>query len=85
MPSPPIFPRMANDDDEDGYGPDFTLAQMQVPSSCLTCRHKRRDGRRGCEAFPDAIPSAIAGGEHDHKTPFPGDGGIMYEPAFRVL
>lgn len=30
-----------------------------------------------CEAFPDGIPDAILDGA-DHRTAFPGDGGLRY-------
>ena len=33
-----------------------------------------------CTAFPDEIPREIAGNKHDHRTPFPGDPGIRFEP-----
>ena len=47
-------------------------------TQCDGCRH-RRPGTLGCEAF-DVIPAAILLGRHDHRTPYPGDGGIRYEP-----
>ena len=33
-----------------------------------------------CDAFPDVIPSDINNGIIDHRKPFPGDNGIMFEP-----
>lgn len=49
---------------------------------CSRCRHldRARDDRRCC-AFPSGIPIPIWLGEHDHRTPFPGDRGIVFEPA----
>ena len=60
---------------------------MTVPiaiASCPSCRHLHRADRTGnfCDAFPDGvgIPRPILLAEHDHKTPFPGDHGIRFEP-----
>jgi hypothetical protein len=46
---------------------------------CSSCKHKRFGPK--CDAFPERIPDAILEAEHDHSTPFPGDGGIMFEYA----
>ena len=59
---------------------------MTIDLQCLTCRHFRRPPKSGpfrlsCDAFPAGIPREIQLGEHDHRKPFPGDGGIRYEPA----
>jgi hypothetical protein len=55
------------------------LDAMRVPASCHTCAH-RRFTTLGCDAFPDEIPPEIIRGRHDHKTPYAGDRGVMYEP-----
>ena len=58
---------------------------MTVVPQCLGCRHFRPDPDASrpltCAAFPAPrrIPGAILLGEHDHREPFPGDGGIRFE------
>ena len=47
--------------------------------SCFWCKHLRKDGI-SCDAFPEVIPDIIINGEHDHRTPFSGDNGILFEP-----
>lgn len=47
-------------------------------SQCVHCA--RRTAGRTCEAFPVEIPWAIIVGEHDHREPFPGDGGLTFLP-----
>jgi hypothetical protein len=46
---------------------------------CEGCRHRIGHDRLACAAFPERIPREIWNGEHDHRTPFPGDGGIRFE------
>lgn len=51
---------------------------------CRSCRHFHGEGSPpGCAAFggfKGGIPEAIWLGRHDHTAPYPGDGGIRYEP-----
>jgi hypothetical protein len=47
-------------------------------SQCIDCRHKHRTGPT-CEAFPDGIPQAILTNDHDHREPYQGDGGVLFE------
>ena len=57
-----------------GYGPLLDVRRI----ACITCVHRQSDST--CLAFPDGIPDEILEGEHDHRTPFRGDHGIVYSP-----
>ena len=50
-----------------------------APSQCVLCR--RRTGVATCAAFPGGIPGSIRVNAHDHRRPWPDDGGIRFEPA----
>jgi hypothetical protein len=43
---------------------------------CMSCKHDHGDG--SCDAFK-SIPFDILTGRHDHRKPYPGDNGILYE------
>jgi hypothetical protein len=50
---------------------------------CHLCVHfgdRLANGRWSCKAFPAGIPFAIRTGEIDHRQPFDGDNGIVFEP-----
>jgi len=51
-------------------------AEDLVWASCVSCERKSRGPI--CEAYPDGIPEVILNGKVDHKTPYPGDGGLTY-------
>lgn len=44
---------------------------------CIFCRHLRES--TNCDAFPGGIPDDVLYAFHDHRMPFPGDHGIMFE------
>ena len=50
---------------------------------CIGCRHYDRTapgpGIR-CTAFPDGVPEAIFESRTDHREPYEGDRGIVFDP-----
>jgi hypothetical protein len=61
---------------------EFELSSLSPV--CTLCRHLEDSfdnvpGR--CKAFPKGIPVEIWEGDHLHRTPYPGDNGIMFESA----
>lgn len=57
---------------------DDEAATLQI-SQCAFCRHKLAGPY--CDAYPegDGIPEAILLNQHDHREPYVGDGGVLYE------
>ncbi len=57
---------------------------MHVFPQCFECKNllEHRADVIGpvCKAFPNGIPQKILFNLHDHKKPYPGDGGIRFEP-----
>jgi hypothetical protein len=51
----------------------------------MTCKHfdsarsPRQSSRAYCVAFPDGIPDPIIQGYNDHRQPYEGDGGVVYQ------
>lgn len=45
---------------------------------CYSCVHFHGDSV--CNAFPEGIPEDILYSRHDHREPYPGDDGILFEP-----
>lgn len=64
---------------------DERYEQTLYSSECIRrrCRHHTSEiskpGR--CTAFPDGIPMDIWTGKVSHTEPYPGDGGIRFEPS----
>lgn len=45
---------------------------------CIFCKHLC-DGATRCTAFPEGIPDDILFGIHDHRNPYEGDNGVLFE------
>lgn len=56
----------------------MTTPAMPICESCALLG-PGPDGFAACDAFPDGIPDEIYIGGFDHRRPFPGDGGVLYE------
>ena len=49
------------------------------PRPCVGCRYYDQP-EWNCRAFPLGIPDEIRRGRHDHRHPYPGDGGLQFDP-----
>ena len=66
--------------DEDLDERNERIYDMHTDENCFTCKHLHSD-ERTCDAFPDAIPSMFLYLDRVHNRHYPGDHGIIYEPA----
>jgi hypothetical protein len=58
---------------------------MTISPQCLRCRHLDRAALAAlhvmrCAAFPDEVPREIVDNKHDHRSSYPGDRGILFDP-----
>lgn len=52
-----------------------------APPICIGCKHLQGDLRAPkCAAFPAGIPNEILLSKADHRKPYPGDQGILFDP-----
>ena len=61
---------------------DRRVKAMQNEKDGFSCRFCKRlnEDNISCEAFPDVIPHDIRVGIIDHRTPFTGDNGLLFDP-----
>jgi len=52
-----------------------------ITAQCFNCKNYmgNNDGYK-CKAFPKEIPSIIITGAYNHKIPYDGDNGILFDP-----
>ena len=50
------------------------------PPICYNCTHQDQEDHFKCTAFPKRIPKAIIESRANHRKPYPGDNGVLYDP-----
>tara|TARA_X000001382_G_scaffold111905_1_gene88926 strand:+ start:695 stop:946 length:252 start_codon:yes stop_codon:yes gene_type:complete len=55
------------------------LRNLGTGFDCDLCKHLNDDNIT-CKAFPEGIPNDIHTSVIDHRNPFPGDNGVIFEP-----
>ena len=77
-PPAPDSPKAADEERKPRIDRFVGRVEDLVWASCVSCERKVRGPV--CEAYPDGIPEEILDGRIDHKTPYPGDHGLIYLP-----
>lgn len=64
------------------FGKRMSSGDYTCLSQCITCKHAlpTKVAPAKCKAYPAEIPFALNANQHDHRQPYPGDGGYRYEP-----
>lgn len=62
-----------------GWREEATLIPVNAARQCASCKNYILRSLR-CKAYPNRIPEEILGGEVDHRWPYKGDNGILYDP-----
>jgi len=52
---------------------------IKAPNVCVVCKHIHKENWTTCDAFPDGIPEPTLSGRNNHKKPYPGDNGVVFQ------